>query len=788
MTRVGLAFLLIQAILIPAGVPDGGDYPAANLAGIKAEMLSPRLYCDAAGLHTVFLHYADSGLLKTASEFAPDERKSRPENAVLRAEADSLDQGYKKLDDWVAQASRADGRPLIICVDGDVSAGKTTLVNIIQQRGFRTVPARAIVCGQIDSIVNAAAESFGSISDAVLEAPFILEKFIRSAPTTARVIIVEGTEAAGYYMPRSGFSADITVVCEAPRRVRFKRALMQQGIFAIKFFNEGEFVPDFPESVPRLIIHNRGQGEPAWSKVLFVAGLKTVGLLAQVTARYCIPPAARESAETWFNRITGVSVLQVLLLPLRLTVWLIERGIAVYFMFRSERDMAAIIKKHFGKRYLRVLDVGTHDGRFVEAFQNLLDNKRIGAEVIGIDINPGAVVRGMNQGRKVQCLDVKDAVDHFGRECFDLIVINAPESGPEYLVRRSMNVLKKDGMIVLRFDNGMHYRARFGSGYKYQLMKDLDSDYTVVDVKRNLHNLPGTAYRLQAPIIITYKQPREYEEILKNDPNDLTALAALAGIYYEQGDIERAVKFFRLAHLKSGGKEKSIELGFSSALKALVLLRVKQKNFKEAFQQYAIIKKLFGDDEKAGDEFIPACLDEAAWLREKGQYNAAIEMYRRLTAIDPAHASQYVFYAGEVAVLKNDKESAVEYFTRADEYSGRADPVFRLYSLLAQSIRVNKPLGSDNWGESTSVHNGKEPREALVPAVSALLKENGQAIADFLTGQSAPVLPVYNQLIAEYNRYRQSLVQPNVAEMRPVLLQKRTEITQNIALKFEQAI
>jgi hypothetical protein len=66
----------------------------------------------------------------------------------------------------------------------------------------------------------------------------------------------------------------------------------------------------------------------------------------------------------------------------------------------------------------------------------------------------------------------------------------------------------------------------------------------VVDVKRNLHNLPGTAYRLQAPIIITYKQPREYEEILKNDPNDLTALAALAGIYYEQGDIERAVKFF----------------------------------------------------------------------------------------------------------------------------------------------------------------------------------------------------------------------------------------------------
>lgn len=207
----------------------------------------------------------------------------------------------------------------------------------------------------------------------------------------------------------------------------------------------------------------------------------------------------------------------VILSPLKILSFVINRIFDLYCFIFPGRSIIYAIKQRFGNEKIKILDVGTANGLFVERFQNLLNKKDIEAEVIGIDNNPSRIAQGLHAGRNVRVLDISDSEDDFLSRSFDLIIINAPERPADFLIEESMKILKPDGLLILRLHNGMHYEVNFGPEYQQHLVDKLRKDYKVKILKRDFIDLPtGQWYQLQAPILVSHKNPASLMEQAKD--------------------------------------------------------------------------------------------------------------------------------------------------------------------------------------------------------------------------------------------------------------------------------
>jgi ubiquinone/menaquinone biosynthesis C-methylase UbiE len=126
----------------------------------------------------------------------------------------------------------------------------------------------------------------------------------------------------------------------------------------------------------------------------------------------------------------------------------------------------------------RVLDVATQEGHFV---QILMDNLKSYTEIVGVDINEGAIESARsNFGREDVGFRVMDAERlDFENGCFDTVTISASLhhlSNIPQVLREMVRVLKPGGLFILiEMHQDGQTEAELTSVYLHQWVAEVDS-------------------------------------------------------------------------------------------------------------------------------------------------------------------------------------------------------------------------------------------------------------------------------------------------------------------------
>ncbi len=479
--------------------------------------LSPRLIINAESFRIQFQYYAKLSNSPIILKQTPD--------APLEFTTRNLNEGYKKLDSLMSNIDKKE--QLILCIDGDVSSGKTTFINLLQENGLGNIDAEGILFISIDDIINdLRQEGDFTLLEAILEMPLILSQKILKANDGAKLIVVEGSESL-YYLEKTDFKPDAVAILKASEKTRLVRHLMKHGLFALNFFDEPYMPGEIPDNVPVVFIKNELTAKIDFLPVTGRTLVTTIKIMVTAAVRFIAPHLPDFlGLSSLFKSYKKLGVAGSFLLPLQLLLYVLNKVVDFYFILNPQRNMLSIIKKRFPGR-VKILDIGTGDGSFVERFQGLLDKKGIKAEVMGIDIKAKSIAAGLYRKRNVKTLDAADAEEAFGPDSFDLITVNAPDS-PEGCVREAMKVLKPDGVLILRLAEWHHTRED-----RARLIRSIGEDFKVQALSRSLYNMPnGLHYKLQKPVLISRKNkhPGNYE--LKNrGRNNISADSALKNVF-----------------------------------------------------------------------------------------------------------------------------------------------------------------------------------------------------------------------------------------------------------------
>ncbi|MBU0633442.1 MAG: hypothetical protein KKB82_01305, partial [Candidatus Omnitrophica bacterium] len=334
----------------------------------QQDTLSPRLYLDQELFQAGFSYLA-KGLFQTDAQTIPA--------VELRFKAKDLREGYARLNILLRSIDKNKKERLILCVEGDVSTGKTTFVRGLQENGIAGFKGNEMEIITMDDIVNGLQEEEDfSVFEAMLEGPFILEKKLDQISADKRLVILEGAEIA-HYLEKAGYAPDVIVDIKASKEARLKRHLVRYGVFAFKFFNELYLAPDLLKNMTVLEIQNNDKRSIGWASVILKMSFKTVQISLVELLKFVVPE----------DKLDSISGLGVLLLPLRIGAYVFGRLVDFYFGLKPSKSIIPMIKNKFTGR-VKVLDVGTGRGEFVEKFQRILDKNNMPASVSGIDNNP----------------------------------------------------------------------------------------------------------------------------------------------------------------------------------------------------------------------------------------------------------------------------------------------------------------------------------------------------------------------------------------------------------------
>ncbi|MCG2711624.1 MAG: class I SAM-dependent methyltransferase [Candidatus Omnitrophica bacterium] len=508
-----IVLILIQACII-SGIVYAG--PSAF-----SDTLSPQLSVQTSQIQHLFTFYSPH-------QFPNKDIPSVSKQAVYES-ADNLEQGYEKLNTIISKLLKDNKKPLIICIDGGMSAGKTTFSNRIKEKAIAGISIRDIAFIDVDALKNDEYQKDYNPLDAILNLPIALSKKI-DIEKDKRLIVVEGRESVDYLRDISCIP-DIAVLLKASTKVKLKRHIMRYGLLGIKFLSEDKINDYTPKGIISLSI-TTDQHIPLY-EFLSLAGIKTISKTLEYVMPEFVVDYFSDKADIFktslnkaiFDRFKSnegsVSIVEMLVLPLKLFFYLVNQMVNLYYLFHKDGDIISIIKNKFKDKHIKVLDVGTGEGSFVEKFQALLNEKGIDAKVLGIDIKLMRIIKGLRRKRNVRILNIIEAEKEFGRNSFDLITINAPDSA-EGCAREAMKVLNPGGVLILRLAKWYHT-----SEDRERMIQSFKKDFEVRVLAKSFYNLPeGDYYKLQKPILISLKNSLPEQDDPKNSADNIPAGSA----------------------------------------------------------------------------------------------------------------------------------------------------------------------------------------------------------------------------------------------------------------------
>jgi len=581
-----------------------------------------------------------------------------------RQKAENLKGGYKKLGSLISVITKTKKKPVLVYIDGRISSGKTTFEDLIKKKGISGVSASRITFLSLDDIHNDLYEQEHDPLTTALEIPIVLTEKIERAKDN-EIIIIEGRET-GSYLKEAGYEPDIAVIIEASEKVTLKRHMMRYGLLGIKFWFEDRLPAYIPKDT--LVLRIKNEQDIPFVKFFSQTLLKTL----TTTIRYVMPDKIADlckDAVYWAKHqvksaliekvktVRGaVNIVNIILFPLWLLSFTVNKLVDFYFLFHPSRDMVSIIKTRFGRRHIEVLDVGTGDGAFVERFQYLLNKKDIRAKVTGIDIRADGVSLGMSLKRNLRCLDVKDLYAHYAKTKFDLVIVNASPT-PELAVREAMKVLKPDGLLVLRMVK--FYQSKED---KEHVVKRLQDEYKVTVLKKSLHNLPaGAYYKLQKPVLV------EHKNSFSNDNNPK----------HSSGPNNNPANVHDLQE-------------FRERVKVDIHRLIDKGKLLEAMEKLKQLKTRNMDLSEEESRLIFNLRQRADYLFLSEEYTQALKFYQKILEISPKESSAY-FYMGGIHIIESDFNLALVDFDKAKQ-GDRRSPIFNLAGFMAEAIVLSQEI------------------------------------------------------------------------------------------------
>ncbi|MFH1407302.1 MAG: methyltransferase domain-containing protein [Candidatus Omnitrophota bacterium] len=670
------------------------------------DTLSPRLHLNRQLFQAGFSRLTEQSLPPAAQTTAEFE---------LHFEANSFREGYKKLNILLTSIKKNKKRQLILCVEGDVSAGKTTFVRTLLEKEIAGFSRDGMLNISLDDILNSLQkEEDLSALEAMLEGPFILEKKLKEAGTDKQLIILEGAEM-GHYLEKAGYTPDVIVNIKAPKETRLKRHLMRYGVFALKFFNELYLKPYFPENVPVIEIQNNDWRDISWISVILKMSLKTVQIILVGSLKFVVSE----------DKLDSIRGLNILLLPFRIGVYGFGRLVDFYFGLKPARSIIPIIKERFQGK-VRVLDVGTGAGEFVEKFQRILDKNNMPASVSGIDNNPKRVALGLRAGRNLKVMDIENAEKHLGRNSFDIINISAPDRPADFLVEESMKLLKKDGMLILRLHKGHHYDMFFGRDYRVGLIQELKKSFEVEDWRGHIHNLPtGEWHRLYPPLIVRHKQQKKEQEEKTAEPASGAEVISFNDVYFSP--------------------------------KARIQRLLKNGKLDEAYTNLKRLKEINENVSEIQPDVTAALKYRADKRLEEGLAQEALVDYQRILWLLPSERDMN-FYIGFCHFELGQLVPAYIQF-KAAANAGRGEVLYALAVLVAESILLIQNVKDDwekvedkKWGAEKFLFadaSMQQLRQRIQPQMEYILSE---LQGDYLQVIQGSILwsQIYDALLEAY--------------------------------------
>jgi methionine biosynthesis protein MetW len=103
----------------------------------------------------------------------------------------------------------------------------------------------------------------------------------------------------------------------------------------------------------------------------------------------------------------------------------------------------------------KILDIGCGDG---ELLNRMVQEKRV--QGTGIELSQESAIRAIQRGLTVHHGNVEEGLDHYGDQCFDLVVLSLTlqeTRQPRKVLEESFRVGRR---IIVVFPNFAHWRAR----------------------------------------------------------------------------------------------------------------------------------------------------------------------------------------------------------------------------------------------------------------------------------------------------------------------------------------
>ncbi len=696
-----IALIIIQSLLLMNVCFAGNTSVLCEITREPAAILSPQVCIGMLQFHELFAFEVN---YRSVADSLKEQN-----NSAAQENAKDLNDGYRELENFIIENIKNADKSLLVCIDGAVSAGKTTLADMIRDKAIAGISRDDIGFIDVDALKHDAFRKYNNYLDVIIKLPEMLDERMEML-RDKKLVVVEGVESVEL-MLSSSYIPDIAVILRASLKVRLKRHIMRYGLLGIKFFFENRSYDYIPQGIPLLSIAT-DEYIPFY-EFLWQAVIKTM----LKTPEYMLPEFLvdyisdnTDLLKTWINKnvwgklkikMGTVSIGKIVLLPLDLFFFAANQAVDLYYLFH--KDMTAIIKDRFGGRHINVLDVGTGDGRFVERFQRILDEEGIEAKVVGIDIKSGPIAFGLSRKRNLKILDIANAEEVFGLNRFDLITINAPDY-PELCVRKAMRVLKPDGLLVLRLAKWYHSHED-----RLRLIKNIEKDFKVSNLTHCLYNLPnGLHYKLQNPLFITYKN-----------------------IDFKADEVENS----------RGGKNTSYDSGtiydFKKGLQACkknIMALIKKGRLLEASQRIKLLKERGVDVDEEQAELAAVLKIRGDFFFSVEEYKRALNCYREIITISPYRTDIY-FYAGASQFMMGDLAAAHENFEKARKGEPCA-PMFVLTTLMLDVVAAGKNIvlitsGADDFNRAAWTGN-LELFNRLMGHIDYIFKERFEDLKFFL--------------------------------------------------------
>ncbi|MCF7875402.1 MAG: DUF4147 domain-containing protein [Candidatus Omnitrophica bacterium] len=211
--------------------PRGKDYPQS---GATYQALTKTVFNNFPLIHRRIQNFFNSKGVASSSSENKNYRGDRSSSSVNVLKADGMAEGLRLINTALKNLNESTNGAFTICIDGDVSTGKTTLAALLRRKMPNTEKFALLSIG-IDGIIADLIEEGLTPLFAFLEVPFMLSERIR--PDERIIYIIEGTQSVDY-VSQAGFKPDIVIFINTSKTRQLLRHLRRYGPFAFKYLLE----------------------------------------------------------------------------------------------------------------------------------------------------------------------------------------------------------------------------------------------------------------------------------------------------------------------------------------------------------------------------------------------------------------------------------------------------------------------------------------------------------------------------------------------------------------------